>query len=61
MPRYEIQPGDTLTSIAKKLGKTVSYLVERNNIKNPNFIKAYDYIYYDRRKLLNLSYFIFFK
>jgi len=49
MPRYEIQPGDTLTSIAKKLGKTVSYLVERNNIKNPNFIKAYDYIYYDWR------------
>ena len=47
MPRYEIQPGDTLISIAKKLGKSVSYLVERNNIQNPNYIRAYDFIYYD--------------
>lgn len=46
MPRYEIQPGDTLTSISKKLGVSIDYLVEKNNIKDPNFIKAYDYLYY---------------
>ena len=35
MPRYQVQPGDTLTSIATKLGVTVNYLVERNsNISN---------------------------
>ena len=45
MPRYEIQPGDTLTSISKKLGVSIDYLVERNNIQNPNYIRAYDYLY----------------
>jgi 2',3'-cyclic-nucleotide 2'-phosphodiesterase/3'-nucleotidase len=46
MPRYEIQPGETLSSISKKLGVSMSDLVEKNKIKNPNYIRAYDYLYY---------------
>ena len=46
MPRYEIQPGDTLTSISRKLGVSIDYLVEKNDIPNPNYIRAYDYLYY---------------
>lgn len=46
MPRYEIQPGENLTVIAKKLGVSIDYLVEKNKIKNPNYIRAYDYLYY---------------
>ena len=46
MPRYEIQPGDTLSSISKKLGVSMGDLVERNNIQNPHYIRAYDYLYY---------------
>lgn len=46
MPRYEIQPGDTLSGIANKLGVSMDRLVEKNNIKNPNYIRAYDYLYY---------------
>ena len=46
MPRYEIQPGENLTVIADKLGVSVDYLVERNKIKNPNYIRAYDFLYY---------------
>ena len=46
MPRYEIQPGETLTSISKKLGVSIDHLVRENNIKNPNYIRAYDYLYY---------------
>ena len=46
MPRYEIQPGETLTSISKKLGVSIDDLVRENNIKNPNYIRAYDYLYY---------------
>ena len=34
MPRYEIQPGETLSSISKKLGVSMSDLVERNNTKS---------------------------
>lgn len=37
---YKIEPGDTLSTIAKKLGTTVSALTSANGIKNPNFIIA---------------------
>lgn len=46
MGRYQIKPGENLTVIAKKLGVSVDYLVTKNNIKNPNYIRAYDYLYY---------------
>lgn len=35
---YTVKKGDTLTKIAKKYGVTVDYLVELNNISNPNLI-----------------------
>ena len=35
---YTVKKGDTLTSIAKANGTTVSELVKLNNIKNPNYI-----------------------
>ena len=35
---YTVQKGDTLTKIARKYGVTVDYLVELNNISNPNLI-----------------------
>lgn len=35
---YTIQPGDTLSAIAKNNGTTVNQLVSWNNIKNPNLI-----------------------
>lgn len=46
MPRYKIQPGDTLIKIAKKLGVSVQHLIDENNIEDPNKIYAYDYLYY---------------
>lgn len=36
---YTVKSGDNLTKIAKKYGRTVSQLVEWNNISNPNLIK----------------------
>ena len=39
---YKIQPGDTLTAIAKKYGTTVSAIVKENGIKNKNLIIAGD-------------------
>ena len=42
--RYQIQPGDTLSGIAVRYGTTVSTLVAINNIANPNYIRAYDYL-----------------
>ena len=38
MNEYTIESGDNLTTIARKLGTTVSRLVEENNITNPNAI-----------------------
>ncbi len=35
---YLVKSGDTLSGIAKKLGKTVDYLVKKNGIKNRNLI-----------------------
>lgn len=35
---YVIQRGDTLASIARRFGVTISQLVEANNIVNPNLI-----------------------
>lgn len=35
---YTVKSGDTLTAIAKKYGTSVSTLVQKNNIKNPNLI-----------------------
>ena len=35
---YQIQPGDTLESIAKKYNVTIDQLVRWNNISNPNII-----------------------
>ena len=37
---YTVQKGDTLTKIAKKFKTTVDWLVEVNNIKDPNKIYA---------------------
>ena len=37
---YTIQPGDTLSKIAKKLGTTVKELKKKNNIKNKDKIRA---------------------
>lgn len=46
MKRYQIQPGDTLSKISKDKGVSMQHLIKTNNIKNPNVIRAYDYIYY---------------
>ncbi len=35
---YVVKSGDTLSVIAKKLGKTIDYLVKKNGIKNRNLI-----------------------
>jgi LysM repeat protein len=35
---YVVQPGDTLSSIARRFGTTVSAIVAANNIANPNLI-----------------------
>ena len=40
MSDYQIQPGDTLSKIAKQYGVTVKQLQEANGIKNPNLIFA---------------------
>lgn len=40
MSDYKIQPGDTLSKIAKQYGVTVKQLQEANGIKNPNLIFA---------------------
>lgn len=37
---YTVRKGDTLTSIAKRLGTTVKALAAKNGIKNANRIKA---------------------
>ncbi|MDE0653716.1 MAG: LysM domain-containing protein [bacterium] len=37
---YEIQPGDTLFSIARQFGVSLDELVEINNIENPDLINA---------------------
>ena len=37
---YVVQVGDSLSTIAKKLGVTINHLVTLNNIKNPNLIYA---------------------
>lgn len=39
---YTIQPGDTLSYIAKKYGTTVEKIVKENNIKNPDLIYGGD-------------------
>ena len=35
---YTVQPGDTLTAIARRFGTTVAILCQLNNISNPNLI-----------------------
>ena len=35
---YRVNSGDSLSTIAYKLGTTVSHLVSANGISNPNFI-----------------------
>jgi LysM repeat protein len=37
---YIVRPGDTLTIIARRFGTTVSAIVSRNRITNPNFIQV---------------------
>lgn len=37
---YQVQPGDTLETIAKKSGVTVEQLVRWNNIQDPNVVPA---------------------
>ena len=37
---YVVQPGDTLSSIARSFNTTVSAIVSANNITNPNLIYA---------------------
>ena len=46
MPRYEIQPGDTLTSIARKLGVSFDYLLQKNNFNTDCSGHGLKYIYY---------------
>lgn len=42
---YEIQPGDTLSEIAKAAGSSLEKILQYNpQIKNPNKIMAYDWI-----------------
>lgn len=43
---YIVKQGDTLTSISKKVGKSISYLAEKNNIKNIDLIIDGQKIYY---------------
>ena len=38
--RYTIQPGDTLSALAKKHNTTVALLATANDIKNPDKIYA---------------------
>ena len=40
MPIYYVKKGDTLVSIARKLGVTIEYLIEKNkgNTCEPNII-----------------------
>jgi hypothetical protein len=38
LPKYTVQKGDTLASIADELGVTVEQLVKVNNLENQNFI-----------------------
>ncbi len=35
---YNVQPGDSLASIAKKYNVTVEQLIKWNNIKDPNIL-----------------------
>lgn len=43
--KYVIQPGDTLSEIARRYNTAVSKLLEDNkNIENPDLIYAYDYL-----------------
>jgi LysM repeat protein len=37
---YEVEPGDTLSSIAQRFGTTVAALMSANRIYNPNFLYA---------------------
>ncbi|RIK36451.1 MAG: hypothetical protein DCC55_27265 [Chloroflexi bacterium] len=37
---YIVQPGDTLSSIARRFGTTVAVLVQLNGIQNPNLIRV---------------------
>ena len=45
---YIVKRGDTLTSIARKLGVSLDYLIEMNsdNIPNPDKIYPGDKVYY---------------
>jgi len=43
---YVVKPGDNLSNIAKRLGVSVSYLQNKNGIKNQNLIYAGQKIYY---------------
>lgn len=40
MPVYEVQPGDTLSSIAQRFGSSVEAIAERNSIPDPDRIFA---------------------
>ncbi|PKR79405.1 hypothetical protein CEY16_05375 [Halalkalibacillus sediminis] len=44
---YTVQPGDTLSVIAKKVGSSVDELARINNIKNENVIQVGQKIKYD--------------
>jgi LysM repeat protein len=37
---YQVQPGDTLESIAKKSGVSMEQLIRWNNIQDPNMIQV---------------------
>jgi murein DD-endopeptidase MepM/ murein hydrolase activator NlpD len=37
---YTVQPGDTITNIARKYGVSSNQIVEANQLTNPNFIKV---------------------
>ena len=43
---YTIKAGDTLSAIARKLDVSVKYLMEKNNLKNPNKLKINQKIVY---------------
>ena len=43
---YVVKRGDTLSKIASMLGKSVAYLVEKNQLKDPNCLWANQLILY---------------
>ncbi len=46
---YQVKPGDTLNSIARRYGLSVSQLIQSNKIHNPNLIKVHQTLVIPKR------------